>query len=165
MLVAYYQESSIMNQAMLDKASWRIIHNDDGLCCSVLKHKYLKKRSLLTHNYKCPSGSSRIGRSTFCVWGSTMGVVWRVRDDTTINFWTNKWINEGVLMYHASVTSIVNQQLKVCSLWKDNGWDLEFLHNHFRPEIVHQITKILVGYVNSRHDKIIWGQISTRHFL
>lgn len=58
---------------------------------------------------------------------------------------------------------LIDQQLKACSLWKDNGWDLEFLHN--RPEIVHQITKILVGYVNSAHDKIIWGQTSTGHFL
>lgn len=57
------KKAQFMNQAMLAKASWRIIHNDDGLWFSVLKHKYLKKRSLLAHNYKCPSGSSSIGRS------------------------------------------------------------------------------------------------------
>jgi hypothetical protein len=159
------KKTELMNQAMLAKTSWRIIQNDTGLWCKVLKDKYLKQRSLLDNNYKCPARTSSTWRSF--VHGAKLirkGILWRIGNGNNINFWNDRWVGDSALINQIDNTARLDLQLKVCDAWTFNGWNLAFLSRHFSSETLHQITKIPVNFGQRGNDKIIWGETSNGHF-
>ena len=81
------KKSKAMNQALLAKAGWRLLHNDSGFWSHLLKCKYLRSRSLtdpdLNRNKVCSStwkaisfGAKLIGK----------GLRWRVGSGSIIRF-------------------------------------------------------------------------------
>lgn len=144
------KKNELMNQAMLAKTSWRIVQNDAGLWCRVLKDRYLKQSSRVSNNYKCPARTSSTWRSF--VHGAKLirkGTLWRIGNGTTINFWNDRWVGDSALVNQIDNLEGVDLQLNVCDAWNVNGWNLAFLSHHFSSEILHQITKIPVNFGQS----------------
>ena len=80
------------NFAMLARQAWRMLTNPDSLCARVLKAKYFANTSILEAQAK--PGISYTWRSILKgVELMKDGIIWRVGDGSSINIWTDPWLN------------------------------------------------------------------------
>jgi hypothetical protein len=69
-----FRDAYAFNIAMLAKQSWRLLHNPNSLCATVLKAKYYKNRDLL-HSKPC-DGMSYTWRSILKGMELLKGIIW-----------------------------------------------------------------------------------------
>lgn len=82
-----------MNQAMLAKASWSIHNGDSGLWAFIYRRKFLTIAAITNRNLHAPKYCSNTWKSI--AHGPDLlkqGLIWRVGDGKTINFWTDIWL-------------------------------------------------------------------------
>ncbi|KAK3220958.1 hypothetical protein Dsin_014928 [Dipteronia sinensis] len=81
------KKSISMNQALLAKIGRRIIDNDDGIWCRLLKHKYLNNINILDSNLaKGIACSSTWKGIAFRAKLVAKGVEWRIDNDAHVKF-------------------------------------------------------------------------------
>ncbi|KAK2664420.1 hypothetical protein Ddye_002994 [Dipteronia dyeriana] len=100
-----------MNQALLAKASWRLMQNENGLWDSILKAKYIKDDNIgkdeISFINNC---SSTLSGFSFGAELTSKGLKWIVGDGCQILFWSDVWVPEfDSLMCHATVPLSVDQ--------------------------------------------------------
>jgi hypothetical protein len=89
-----FRDLHIFNMAMLAKQSWRLLHNPDSLCYTVLKAMYFPDTSILQAQAK---------RGMSYTWQSILrglellkeGIIWRVGDGKNIDVFRDPWIPGG----------------------------------------------------------------------
>ncbi|PRQ26177.1 putative RNA-directed DNA polymerase [Rosa chinensis] len=154
-----------MNQAMLAKASWRLIQRENGLWSRVLQKKYLKHGNLLTNGYKKPHRCSSTWRSI--LFGAELvkkGIIWRIGHGNSIKFWTDHWLKNGPLINLARTTENIDFNISVRDSWTNGGWNISFLEQFFEEDIINKILSMPVGFAGGDDDKIIWSGTSNGHF-
>lgn len=132
-----------MNQAMLAKESWRIHQGDPGLWASIYRRKYLGNGTITDRNYHAPRDCSSTWRSI--VYGANLlkqGLIWRVGDGRTINFWTDIWLPPAPLIEFATPSTVINTANKVFRFWDFNGWNLALLSSCLPDDIVGKIISV-----------------------
>ncbi|KAK3228044.1 hypothetical protein Dsin_007906 [Dipteronia sinensis] len=76
------KKSKSMNQALLVKTGWRILYNDEGIWCRLLRHKYLNNKYILDPNLAkgiaCSSTWKGIAFGAKLV---AKGVKWRIDNE------------------------------------------------------------------------------------
>ncbi|XP_008231741.1 PREDICTED: uncharacterized protein LOC103330914 [Prunus mume] len=160
------KKAAWMNQALLAKSGWRLLHNDKGLWAKVLKAKYLKNCDMLSvneHKFRNCS-SSRRG----VLFGAKLlpsDVKWRVGSGDSILFWTDVWLSCGALINYALIDlSEEMLQLNVSDFLEEGLWDIACLQECLPPNIVFMITSIHAGFIDSGPDMCIWRFTSNGKF-
>ncbi|KAL5762377.1 hypothetical protein ACOSP7_018641 [Xanthoceras sorbifolium] len=122
------------NQALLAKASWRLMKDEESLWSKVISCKYIKGRSLV-------EAVNDKGRKS-SVW---RGILYDA-----------KCIVEGLLWRDLS--------LKVKSFLVGGSWNLGMLYKYLPNDLVRCICSIHAGYNGSGKDKAIWGRTKDGNF-
>ncbi|KAK3229436.1 hypothetical protein Dsin_001317 [Dipteronia sinensis] len=149
-----------MNQALLAKAGWRLMQNENGLWDSMLKAKYIKDGNIAKARNSYIHNSSSTWRGVaFGVELISKGLKWRVGNGSQILFWTDVWISEfGSLKCQATVPLSVDQLLKKVSDYiYDEEWNIHKLKSILPWHIVLRIISIHICWRKSELDKAIWG--------
>ena len=126
----------------------------------------MKDIPLLHYENGCSSRSSSTWRSI--VHGIRLlkeGLVWRIGDGSSANFWNDKWVTDGPFLRHTLSRVTVNDCLRVKDCWNDGEWDINFLKIHFCDDIVNRIVRIPPSFQGCGPDKMIWGGTSNGHFI
>jgi hypothetical protein len=79
------------NIAMLARQGWRMLMNPESLCARVLKARYFPNSSILeatpnrgiSYSWSIPKGVRLLKE----------GLIWRIGDGSSVNIWTDQWIN------------------------------------------------------------------------
>ncbi|CAL2238143.1 unnamed protein product [Prunus armeniaca] len=155
-----------MNQALLAKSGWRLLHNDQGLWAKVLKAKYLKNCDMLSVNeHKFRNCSSSWRGVLFGAKLLPSDVKWRVGSGDSILFWTDVWLSCGALINYALIDlSEEMLQLNVSDFLEEGLWDIACLQECLPPDIVFMITSIHAGFIDSGPDMCIWRFTSNGKF-
>jgi hypothetical protein len=112
------KKTANMNKAMLAKSGWRMLQNDEGLWCNILKDKYLRNSDLANNSYKKPASCSRTW-SSLCHGASLLrqGIIWRIGNGESTHFWTDQWSKHGILRDKALDPSMVDNDMLVLDFW------------------------------------------------
>ncbi|KAL5815472.1 hypothetical protein ACOSQ4_026113 [Xanthoceras sorbifolium] len=155
------------NQALLAKASWRLLKDEDSLWCRMMRGKYLKAGRLLSVALQDRASSScvlkGIAHGAQCV---TKELLWRVGNGNEINFWTDSWLpNIGVLQPYA-LGNLNQSQLnrKVSFFLSEGDWKFNLLCECLPLEIVNHILSIHAGGDSSGRDTLLWGHSKNGYF-
>ncbi|KAL5842272.1 hypothetical protein ACOSQ3_012875 [Xanthoceras sorbifolium] len=131
-----------LNQALLAKLSWRLLHGEDSLWCSMIEAKYLGNRTAVSRNGGCRSSTYwRSINHGFNLLKKCL--VWRVGDGTSISFWNDSWVPDLLE--------------KVCSFFCEEGWNYDKLNLLLPSHIVQKIISIHIGRESRTCDKVTWG--------
>jgi hypothetical protein len=130
------------NLAMLAKQGWRMPHNPESLCAQVLKAKYFPNTSIL---------EAVVAPGISYTWRSILkgvnllkeGIVWRVGDGSSINIWTDPWLNRDDARYPITprgqcVLTKVQELINPV----DGQWDEELVRQTFMEIDVQTILAI-----------------------
>ncbi|CAL2244240.1 unnamed protein product [Prunus armeniaca] len=144
--VLFGEVASLMNQAMLSKASWRIVAGDSGLWAAMLRKKYL--RGLIY-------GAAILNK----------GMKWRVGDGTRVKFWTDTWIGDVPLVdTNFPLSDQLDKAETVSNYFSMTGWNIQKLLQALQPEAVMHIISIHVDVDGNIPDTCIWGPSSNGVF-
>ncbi|KAL5760145.1 hypothetical protein ACOSQ2_018983 [Xanthoceras sorbifolium] len=154
------------NQALLVKASWRLMKDEESLWSKVISCKYIKGRSLV-------EAVNDKGRKS-SVWRGILydakfiieGLLWRVGNGKTISFWNDNWVPNIRIVREHSLIELDNQDLslKVESFLVGSSWNLGMLYKYLPNDLVRCICSIHAGYNGSGKDKAIWERTKDGNF-
>jgi ribonuclease HI len=154
-----------MNQAMLAKASWRIVQKDEGLWCKVFEKKYLQRHSILDDKYDKHVGCSSTWNSV--LHGAKLlrsGLCWRVGDGNLIKFWMDDWTGLGPLSNFALHSDAIVYDALIHDFWSDNDWNIQLLSTCLPSHIVDQISKYPISQSGDVSDNQVWRPSSNGNF-
>ena len=86
------KDFKLLNQVLLEKQCWRLIHQLESFCAKFMKTIYFPNEDLMKAKHRTrPSW----------VWSSLLhgrellekGLMWQVGDGSDISFWEDKWIS------------------------------------------------------------------------
>ncbi|KAL5789176.1 hypothetical protein ACOSQ2_004064 [Xanthoceras sorbifolium] len=149
-----------LNQSLLAKAGWRMIQPGAGLWSSLLHNKYFKNGVLLDKLGKSKGTCSSTWRGiTFGAANLTKGLLWRLGDGKSINFWTERWLPDlGSLEAHACIQLNEDKlKEKVCCYFDKGSWDIHKLRVVVPEALVQRIICVYANGNVNEHDKLIWG--------
>ena len=156
-----------MNQALLAKAGWRLMHNEEGLWGYLLKHKYLKGDSCVDFEKYKSSVYSGIWRSIkVCSKLLLRGLKWKAGNGCRIDFWFDDWVPEfGRLKYHAIILLSSSHSIeKVSDYLCEEEWNVHKLCVVLPWQIIHRILSLYAGKSYSGEDRITWGLSNNGQF-
>ncbi|KAL5831020.1 hypothetical protein ACOSQ4_016374 [Xanthoceras sorbifolium] len=149
-----------LNQSLLAKAGWRMIQPGAGLWSSLLHNKYFENGVLLDKIGKSKGTCSSTWRGiTFEAANLAKGLLWRLGDWKSINFWTERWLPDlGSLEAHACIQLNEDKlKEKVCCYFDKGSWDIHKLRDVVPEALVHRIICVYANGNVNKHDKLIWG--------
>ncbi|XP_024200296.1 uncharacterized protein LOC112203585 [Rosa chinensis] len=148
------------NLAMLAKQGWRIVTNPDSLIAQLYKARYFPH---------CSFWEAEMGEAPSFSWRSIMngrqvlqaGVRWRIGDGTSVNIWTDRWLQNGPMLQRPDhtdfrmVADLINSH--------DRTWIPSTVHSLFSPDIA---SRILATPLSRRaiHDRLCWSPDKRGHF-
>jgi hypothetical protein len=153
------KKTSHMNQALLAKASWRILNRDHGLWADLMKKKYLNGDSCIHMlDKKNASASSTWKSIIFGAETLKLGVFWRLGDGKNVKFWFDKWIGNNSLadLGHAPPLHIDHSET-VADFLIANHWNTVKLQSCLPLEAIQRIINIPIGIDSGIPDRCIWG--------
>ncbi|CAN1129038.1 Putative ribonuclease H protein At1g65750 [Linum perenne] len=148
-----------LNKAFLMKIVWGLVSRPTELWAKVLISKYLKQ-SDNGYTLARKKGFSRVWRGILKVWPLvTNGLQWSIRDGCSTRFWTDRWVDSGIILVdHALDISRVESSLLVSQACSDSGmWNLDFLHAVLPFNIVTQVVGMSPPMRGRGHDTMVWG--------
>ncbi|CAN1842763.1 Putative ribonuclease H protein At1g65750 [Linum perenne] len=148
-----------LNKAFIMKIVWGLIDRPSELWAQVLSSKYLK-RSESGYVLARKTGFSAVWRGMMKVWPDVVnGIQWSVRDGKTTKFWTDRWLDSGILLIdHAINVQGVNPSLLVSQVTKQDGsWDFDFLSNALPHDVLLQVVGMSTPADNIGKDSLVWG--------
>ncbi|CAN1177926.1 Putative ribonuclease H protein At1g65750 [Linum perenne] len=155
-----------LNKAFIMKIVWGLIDRPSELWAQVLSSKYLK-RSESGYVLARKTGFSAVWRGMMKVWPDVInGIQWSVRDGKTTKFWTDRWLDSGILLIdHAINVQGVNPSLLVSQATKQDGsWDFDFLSNALPHDVLLQVVGMSTPADNLGKDSLVWGLEVKGHF-
>lgn len=153
-----------MNQALLGKVGWRIIHDRDSLWARILRHKYkvgdIQDSSWMTAKSTCSSTwrSVQMGIREVVL----LGLRWVLGDGREAQLWTNKWLGDKPLV------DIVTRELPMVEatayardLWNDGtGWDFSRIDPFVSNETRLQLMAVVLDSFTGAKDRLSWDESS-----
>ncbi|KAL5831677.1 hypothetical protein ACOSQ4_017031 [Xanthoceras sorbifolium] len=155
-----------MNQALLAKSSWRLLHDKEGLWAQILSSKYLKRDSTVINENNFPGSSSTWKGIVHGAKIVAKGLKWRVGNGATILFWMDDWVPDiGILKPHALIHLEERHLLEhVNCFFRDGDWNLSKLETVLPWFIIHKIAGIHAGKTPSGVDRTIWNYTNNGDF-
>ncbi|OMP01909.1 reverse transcriptase [Corchorus capsularis] len=106
-----FRDFKAFNLALLAKQCCRIIHNENSLCSRLLKAKYFRDRTFM---------SATLGANPSFLWRSLLagrdviklGSRWRVGNGSSIEVWTDNWLNKAINLRPQARTGVACQPIK-----------------------------------------------------
>lgn len=136
------RKSKYMNQALLSKAAWRIQKGDTSVWSEIFRKKYLRGRSF--KEYQPVGAASSTWRGI--VKGADLvnkGSIWRIRNGAKVNFWTDRWLDVGVLEDFAIKILLDMEKAATVENYLENmGWNIQKLCTILPHHIVDKIVSI-----------------------
>lgn len=160
------RDTRMMNQALLAKIGWRLIHNKEMLWARVLESKYLS-RSTLHEGPRCVKGSDSVTWKGVCHGINLLneGLQWRVGRGDKIRFWSDCWAPIGNLKTYALNPDLSGEEnLTISMFLKDYGWDEDELAKILPRDVISSLLPIYAGRLSSLEDKCIWGMNKNGEF-
>ncbi|CAN1292133.1 Putative ribonuclease H protein At1g65750 [Linum perenne] len=148
-----------LNKAFIMKIVWGLINHPTDLWARILISKYLKQ---VEGGYALArkSGFSAIWRGIMKVWPHvTNGMHWSIKDGRNTRFWTDRWVDSGVLLIdHALNIKGVDASLTVSNTVTSNGsWNSYYLFSVLPHDIALQVIGMSPPDVNLGRDSLVWG--------
>lgn len=154
-----------LNDALLAKQCWRLIHNLNSLWAMVLKARYFSHCSFF--NAKC-------GSMAYWAWHSLLvdrdllmkGSHWQVMDDCFVCLWLDRCL-PTIPLGHPNPGSVsVTRDTRVASLLSSStcSWDISFLQPFLS---VKEQTAILATPIGNpmTNDCLVWSSTKTRLYV
>ncbi|CAN1161707.1 Putative ribonuclease H protein At1g65750 [Linum perenne] len=148
-----------LNKAFLMKLVWNLMSQPDELWVRVLLSKYMVKTA---NGYMLArkKGFSNAWRGMMRVWDITQnGVRWSIRDGRSTRFWTDRWLDSGILLIDYALNirevDVSNSVADFCDV--DKVWDLDKLRNVLPENIVLQVYGMSTPREGSGGDSTVWG--------
>ncbi|XP_059429161.1 uncharacterized protein LOC132162970 [Corylus avellana] len=130
-----YRDLESFNLALLAKQAWRLLQNPNSMVARVFGEKYYPRGTFL---------ESRLGnRPSFAwhsIWNSmkllNQGLMWRVRDDSSIKIWQDRWILVPSTYAIQSPVSTLHSESNVCELVDvtTRWWNIPLIQEIFMRE-------------------------------
>ncbi|CAN1787933.1 Putative ribonuclease H protein At1g65750 [Linum perenne] len=105
-------------------------------------------------------GFSATWRGVLKVWPSVVnGLHWSIRDGQSTHFWTDRWVDSGVVLAdHALNVQGVDNSLLVSQACSDLGeWNVDFLTSVLPHDIVMQVLGMSPPVERLGKDSLVWG--------
>ena len=114
------KNSKCRNKSLLTKRAWDLLLGSNETWANVLQHKYTPIR--LSSRHRSLIRKSLCHTKDIC----EKGKGWLIRNDKTINFWQDNWLESGPLCALIHGPLLPHEfNLKLCDLWDTQGnWDL-----------------------------------------
>ncbi|CAN1788669.1 Putative ribonuclease H protein At1g65750 [Linum perenne] len=148
-----------LNQDFLMKIVWGLVSRPTELWAKVLISKYLKRTDngyILARK----KGFSAVWRGVLKAWPLvTNGIHWSIRDGRNKHFWTDRWVDSGVVLAdHALDIRRVESSLLVSEVCSEPGvWNVDFLLHVLPYNIVMQEVGMTPPSSSLGEDSIVWG--------
>ncbi|CAN1745399.1 Putative ribonuclease H protein At1g65750 [Linum perenne] len=148
-----------LNKAFLMKIVWGLISRPTEPWSRVLMSKYLKRTDngwMLARK----RGFSAVWRGVLKVWPQVLnGLHWSIRDGRNTHFWTDRWVDSGVILVdHALNIQGVDSSLLVSQACSESGlWNLDFLFSVLPRDIVLQVVGVSPPVDSLGEDSLVWG--------
>ncbi|CAN1151988.1 Putative ribonuclease H protein At1g65750 [Linum perenne] len=148
-----------LNQAFLMKLVWGVINRPNELWVKVLRSKYLKTSTdgwVLARK----RGFSAIWRGMLKVWQNVEnGLHWSIRNGNTARFWTDKWLDSGVVLIDKALNlDSIDPSIHVSDCCTPDGnWNLDFLVRYLQPSVIPQVIGMSTPKQNLGADCRVWG--------
>lgn len=130
-----FRDLEVFNKTLLAKQLQRIIEQPDSLVDQILKFKYFPYIGVL---------DSKLGHSISQIWRSIRSsidlvkecILWRIRDDHSINIWGANWLPTPSTFRIQSPMSLLDNTAKVESLIDINirSWNRQLIFQLFAHE-------------------------------
>ncbi|CAN1826343.1 Putative ribonuclease H protein At1g65750 [Linum perenne] len=148
-----------LNKAFLMKVAWGIITKPEGMWASNLISKYLIRNSV-GFTLKRNSGFSSLWGGVMKVWNFMLqGLQWSVKNGRKTNFWSDRWLDSGVLLRDYSINNQgVDFSLSVSNfVLPDGNWDVACLSNCLHNDALVQVLGMTPPCEHLGDDSIAWG--------
>ncbi|CAN1301181.1 Putative ribonuclease H protein At1g65750 [Linum perenne] len=148
-----------LNKAFLMKIVWGLINNLSELWAKVLITKYLKKS---TGGYVLArkTGFSVVWRGIMKVWPQVNNALqWSVRDGKTTRFWTDRWVDSGILLvdHTTNLQGVASSLLVSQVINRDGNWNTDFLFAVLPSDVVLQVVGMSPPVKTLGNDTLVWG--------
>ncbi|KAL5581410.1 hypothetical protein UlMin_013852 [Ulmus minor] len=143
------------NVALLSKWGWNLINNEDSLCLSILRARYLRHLDFLEAVPK--SGDSSFWKSILATKSIIKeGACLIVGDGFSIDPWKDPWVPNAVDFRPNLISEAGVDNTRVKDFILQQGiWDFGKLLNHFNREDAVKIANIILP-IRPRPDKWAW---------
>lgn len=162
-----FMDVRVMNICLLSKWIDKLERDDSGLCCSILKKKYLGQKSIFQIKNK---KGSQFWRSLLEMrqWYERGRVVEVVSGQQT-RFWQDSWLRECPLriMFHSLYQICSNPDIEVAKIYVDGQWDIQFRRQLSEDQIEDwwRLRALLEGVVlSSGRDRVYWALESSNKY-
>ncbi|KAL1214405.1 putative ribonuclease H protein [Cardamine amara subsp. amara] len=150
-----------MNTALLAKVGWRIIHDNVSLWARVLRKKYKVADvhdmawTIAKSNWSSTWRSVGMGLREVVL----QGLSWVIGDGRNIKFWTDKWLNNRVLV-ESAVVEIPERYMELCArdLWiNGTGWDLTRILPFVAENLHLELAIVVLDTVTGAKTELLMG--------
>ncbi|CAN1794778.1 Putative ribonuclease H protein At1g65750 [Linum perenne] len=155
-----------LNKAFLMKVVWGILTKPDEMWASSIISKYLIRNSVY-FTLKRKSGFSSLCRGVLKVWDYTLqGLQWSVKNGRNTKFWTDRWLDSGVIMRDFSTNNQgVDTSLTVSHFVSSDGnWDVDRLSGCLQNAALVQVLGMIPPCDQLGDDSISWGLETSGRF-
>ncbi|CAN1145981.1 Putative ribonuclease H protein At1g65750 [Linum perenne] len=148
-----------LNQAFLMKLVWGVLTRPNEFWVKVLRSNYLKTTTdgwVLVRK----RGFSATGRGMLKVWQNVEnGLHWSIRNGNKARFWTDKWLDSGVVLIDKALNlDSIDPSVHVSDCCTPEGnWNLDFLVRHLQPSVIPQVIGMSTPKQNMGADCRVWG--------
>lgn len=152
------------NSISLAKLAWRFLTEPGSLWVQLIKAKYFTQG-------RGENDDSRVTDSH--IWRSLLhgrdvlqpGLVWRIGDGNSVNFWSDKWLFDYPLIEAAqAVVPEAELGKMVRDYWGVDGWDIDLLSTLLPADVVNAIRPMICASSTEISDEIIWKCASDGNF-
>jgi len=149
-----------LNEALILKWVWKLYNSDEeDLCCSLLRNKYLRNKPFACSKKK---GGSQFWRGVQQVKNKFfLGASFQVGNRENIRFWVDTWLGEVALklIYPKLFTCCRYTDITVSECWIGGEWVIDFRRTFGPAEVEEwdQLLSQLEGvHLSESPDKAIW---------
>ena len=152
-----FRDFITMNEALLAKTAWRILHNPSDLSVQVLKSMYFPKGDFI---------DAKKGYKASWCWSSILSgrdflkknLLWDLGDGTSINIWSDPWVpNVKFPSKPLNCNDYIVKEGRISDLIVAGQWNLNLIRHHLPQNILDQISQISIPHI-SLPDKLVWTQ-------
>jgi hypothetical protein len=92
-------------------------------------------------------------------------VFWKIGDGRRTNFWLDKWVPNGGVLFSSASQNLIDTTLYVRDALNQEGeWDLNFLCNNLPINIVNQVLALPAPNDGDGPDTMAWEGTNTHRF-
>ena len=153
-----FRELSKLNDALLAKQVWRLIHNKSSLLYRVLQAKYFPRSSIM--DIRCSTKASFAWRSILKTRSVIQkGARWRIGRGDSVCIWRDKWLPSPSPGLPLSPPNLLDAEACVSSLIQQSSgtWNSTLIDQIFLPSDAELIKSIPLS-MRVRDDVVVWSR-------